>query len=287
MKKIITLKAWQRPDNLALVLDALSRCWEIDQYERLIISLDVSPYANDNLKIVQQSNISKVIKTEIHGHKEQLGCAGNSRFLFIKAFEEKQADFMVHLEDDTVPAIDYLRFCNWAYANVLNDNIFAVCPFRRKKLSSWFPPWSNQADNMNNLDSQEDLQNTFLLKWFECCGGFGMTQTSWRKNIVNNGEMFGVNNITDYGRSEYCHGYNWVKEISCSWLGSWAWPFCKFFRPFDMPCLIPEVSRARNIGFDRSLHLITQAWHQDSMDNPIWTGNGSYNDKDLKINYIF
>ena len=158
MNKIITVKLWNRPEYIKRVVVALEKLEKINEY-KVIFSVDKS---NDGelqkiKTILEKSSLNK----EIYYHPTNLGCAGNTRFCLILGFDNKEVDYVIHLEDDTIPAKDYLEFMEWGYEQSKNDpNIFAICPFVRK--------------DYNKVPLNEmDINKCFTKSWFETGGGFG------------------------------------------------------------------------------------------------------------------
>lgn len=124
MKKVITLVLHNRPDYTKIVLNALRRCDGVEEY---LILPHIEPGNKMVLSLAKSINFAKV---QITLNKRKLGIARNT----YKAWEHgfKKADFIIHLEDDTVPARDCLRYmehCAEAYQD--DPKIFSISGYNR------------------------------------------------------------------------------------------------------------------------------------------------------------
>ena len=114
MKKVITIILHDRPDYTKIVLDALSKCDGIAEY---LILLHIEP-GNEEVLSLAKSNT------------EKLGIACNTYQAWEHGF--KKSDFIVHFEDDTVPAQDclrYMEYCRQAYRD--DSKVFSVSAYNR------------------------------------------------------------------------------------------------------------------------------------------------------------
>src|SRR5580693_6205950 len=124
MKKVITLVLYNRPDYTRQVLDALRRCDGIEDY---ILLPHIEP-GNDNvLALVEAIDFAEV---RITRNPMRLGIGRNTYL----AWEHgaKAADFFIHIEDDTVPARDCLRYmehCRQTYRD--DQRVFSVAAYNR------------------------------------------------------------------------------------------------------------------------------------------------------------
>ena len=90
MNKLITLKCWNRPIYLYKVLCALSRCRNLNNYD-LLISTDKTD-ANTRQQIYDAIILSKIqnkTQTNVLLNTSKLGCAGHTKFLLEKSFQDK------------------------------------------------------------------------------------------------------------------------------------------------------------------------------------------------------
>lgn len=270
MNTIITIKIWRRPEMFRKVLDGLKLCPGLDKY-LIIVSADNhcdDTYLENKIQI-EKSEIKKYCDDLIYiYHNQNLGCAGNMKFCFEKTFEYDDIDYMIHLEDDTVPSKDYLQFMEFGlkYLNDHPNEFFAICPFVRKAIEKY--------SNISEV-KYEDYNKLWIDARFEPGGGFGTTRKFWNE-ILEIGGLFGI-----YGDcSDDLIGEKWKASLNITDKGSWGWTFNKYFNK-DKKCLFPKVSRIQNIGNDDGLFNSSAEWHANKIYNPIWIGADEFKDKDL------
>jgi len=263
MKKIITVKLWNRAEYIKRVVIALEQLNKIKEY-KVIFSVDKSNEKElSKIKnILEKSELDK----DIYYHEKNLGCAGNTRFCLDKGFENEFTDYVIHLEDDTIPAKDYLEFMEWGYEQSKNDpSIFAVCPFVRK--------------DYNKVPLNEmDINKCFKKSWFETGGGFGITRFAWNK-IKEMGNIYGV---IMPGNTKL-RGEQWKKTCTINDKGTYGWPMNMYFKE-ERLCIYPEVSRVQNIGEIGGKFNPSAQWHRDHVLDKKWIMNESFNNKN-NINY--
>src|SRR5437870_3482062 len=100
MKKVITMVLYNRPDYTKAVLDALRRCDGIGEY--LIL-----PHIEPGNEAVQA--LAKGIdfaRVQITVNRQRLGIGRNTYLAWEHGF--RKAEFIIHVEDDTLPARDCL-----------------------------------------------------------------------------------------------------------------------------------------------------------------------------------
>jgi hypothetical protein len=124
MKKVITLVLYNRPDYTRQVLDALRRCDGIEDYTLLP---HIEPGNDCVLALVEAIDFAEVTITR---NPVRLGIGRNTYL----AWEHgaRAADFFIHIEDDTVPARDCLRYmehCGRAYRD--DQQVFSVASYNR------------------------------------------------------------------------------------------------------------------------------------------------------------
>jgi hypothetical protein len=124
MQKVITMVLYNRPQYTKQVLNALRKCDGIGEY--LILPF-IEPGDDEVIELVRSIDFAEVSATI---NSERLGGGHNTFQAWERGFEI--CDFIVHVEDDTVPAPDCLRFmehCHSAYRD--NQNIFSVASYNR------------------------------------------------------------------------------------------------------------------------------------------------------------
>lgn len=124
MRKVITLVLYNRPVYTGAVLQALRNCYGIEDY---LILPHIEPGNDDVIELARSIDFAQV---EVVLNKERFGTGRNTYLAWQHGF--KRADFIIHLEDDTVPAPDCLRYmehCRAAYRN--NHSIFSASAYNQ------------------------------------------------------------------------------------------------------------------------------------------------------------
>lgn len=264
MNTIITIKAKSRPGYFQQVVTSLQHIPGIDKIA-IVVSLD---HEIDHIQDAHVNCIracSNVDNYHVFKNKNPRGCAGNTKLLMEHAFNELDADYVIHLEDDTVPAQDFLQYMEWGYEELVkNPNLFAVCPF-------------NRAARKDTIPGTPGLDWSYLRPWFECGGGFGMARPGWDL-ITSKGGMFGAVGNTN---NPDLVGLQWKfsQSIQLGDDGSWAWPFNQYFRErseTEHLCIFPSVSRTNNIGAQGGRFNPSPEWHQENIWDPDWIGSEQY-----------
>ena len=143
-QKVVTVTLYRRHKYTQIVLDALAACDGIDAYH---VIMHLEPGYPEVLRAAQQAKFAR--KTIVE-NGDRLGCSINTRCALDHGFQH--ADYVVHLEDDTVPARDCLRYFEWANEKYRNDpEVFTVSAYSRnvpahdqwKQVvrTPWFTPW--------------------------------------------------------------------------------------------------------------------------------------------------
>jgi hypothetical protein len=118
--------AWNRPFYSKVVLDALAKCRGISDYTVLAF---VEPGCAETEKIYSEFGAAKQMVVKIN--RERIGISANTLQAWDAGFE--QSDFIIHLEDDTVPAIDMLKMmehCRHRYAEDMS--VFSIAAHNRR-----------------------------------------------------------------------------------------------------------------------------------------------------------
>jgi hypothetical protein len=104
--KVITMTAYRRPQYTREVLDALAQCDGIGDWTLLP---NVEP---GNAEVIAAFRGFKACECRLVVNERRLGLNRNTLAALMRAFHLK-ADHIVHLEDDTVPSPDALRYFEW------------------------------------------------------------------------------------------------------------------------------------------------------------------------------
>jgi hypothetical protein len=124
MKKVVTIVLFNRPDYAKIVLSALKRCVGIADY---LILPHIEPGNDEVIGLVKSIDFAPV---KFVLNKRKLGIGRNTYLAWQHGFAI--SDFIIHLEDDTVPASDcllYMEYCREMYSN--DQNIFSVSAYNK------------------------------------------------------------------------------------------------------------------------------------------------------------
>jgi hypothetical protein len=241
MSKVITMAAWRRPDYFKKVLDGIVNNPEHEEYG-IIISIDGGyPEETKEMRNICLSHkLSKQIR--VHISNTNLGCAANTYMCTMLGFME--SDYVIHLEDDTVPGKDFLRYMEWAGEEFKdNKEIFSVNAFNRLEPST-------------QLEDKDFLYKVESRKLFTCIG-WAIWRRIWEEmetkwfGIHWSQEVYrkGINVDTIDAAKEIPEGEEFLKYIIKADNGSWCWPMNKYWRKGRKE-IYPVISRVQNIGFD-------------------------------------
>lgn len=269
----MTIKAWRRPAYFEKVIARYAEMPESKEIP-IILSLDSAEHSvqQDHVGIMKRYGLYD--NADISLAEQPRGCAGSTIYVMKKAFEEHNADAIMHLEDDSVPARDYIQYMTWTLKEMDKDkNYFAVCPYTRRAANRFLP------DNPT-------LEGSFSRAWFEASGGFGLTRRIW-DFLESMGGMFGTHSPN---MPENMVGHAWKSIMPITDQGSWAWPYNAYFRKDSQTehlCIYPDINRTENIGANGGVFCPGDAWHKDHMKNEEhWVGNTKYDSVDFtNINY--
>lgn len=121
MNHVLMITAYRRPVYTQQVLDALAQCSGVEKYD-IIVCLD------PGFPAVREVLEKHPLKKELRLNPVRLGCGSNIRAAMDEGFS--RSDYVILLEDDCVPAREFLRFhefCRARFAddkNVLNANAY-------------------------------------------------------------------------------------------------------------------------------------------------------------------
>jgi hypothetical protein len=123
-RNIITMVLWNRPAYTRAVLTALRGCSGIGDY---LLLPHVEPGNDEVLSLVQAIEFAE---TRLTLNPRRLGIGKNTYLAWQEGFTK--SDFIIHIEDDTVPARDCLRYlehCRRAYRR--DHEVFSVSSYNR------------------------------------------------------------------------------------------------------------------------------------------------------------
>jgi len=143
----IAIPTYNRADYLTQVFDALRVCDHLDEF-RIVTSEE--PGFPDVERLITSVDF---IPVERHWHKTRWGCSRNVSAAIHYAFKSSEA--AVILEDDIVPAKDFLNYMLWGLKEFKDDSrVISISGYRQHSTP---PP-------------KEDVDKAFRRHWFVCWG---------------------------------------------------------------------------------------------------------------------
>lgn len=139
-RKSLTISGFNRPVYLGRVLHALAHCEGVGEYN-VVLVLDPCE------KTEAMAEIGKGHGVQVMAMQERLGCGAMIRYCMELGF--RVSDYHIHLEDDTVPAVDCLRWFEWAGRNA-GATTLTVSAYNQHGgnagaqefgFRNWFTPW--------------------------------------------------------------------------------------------------------------------------------------------------
>uniref|UniRef100_A0A6M3IG60 Putative glycosyltransferase n=1 Tax=viral metagenome TaxID=1070528 RepID=A0A6M3IG60_9ZZZZ len=184
-KYVMTMCAYNRPDYTKQVLDHLQGCVGIEKY------LFIPCVEPGNQEVVDLFKKISFVECKPIFHEKKLGVNENTWYALKSGFE--LCDFVIHLEDDTVPGRDFLLYMEWARKKYRRDTeVFSVCGYNkidnkpkekdnfRVFKNNWFTPWG---------------WGTWIGRWQ------GMIELYWHDNVETSWDIF-MNNYLRRKKNE-------------------------------------------------------------------------------------
>lgn len=237
--KVIAITLYRRPVYTAQLFSALRDCYGIEDYT-VVISCDA---ANEHeaacnevyrqaLKFAEGND-----KISVYHHNPRLGVDLNKLWLFPKAF--KHGEYVVFLEDDTIPAPDALRFFESMDMKYREDeSVVSISGYNR---------YLEQATHDRVL-----LEESYVLDQGGqfCPWGFGI----WRDRYE---QIVGMD------------GAKYLEATGAQANGLFDHNMCRWMR--ENPghrTIYPVLPRIQSIGGEMGEHTPSAAWHQENEYNP-------------------
>ena len=140
MSKTLTLSGYNRPDYFATTLKALAKCDGISEYD-VVVVLDPSDKTPEIAEFCKGQGVQTMVMLQ------RIGCGAMIHYCMALGF--RVSDYHIHLEDDTVPSPDFLRWMEWGRTHAPKQTLTisaynqhgdeadpSVAGFRH-----WFTPW--------------------------------------------------------------------------------------------------------------------------------------------------
>jgi hypothetical protein len=131
--KVLSMTMFNRPVYTAQVLDAMSNLIGIGEY---YLSISIDPGDDEVLALARSIDFCK---RSFYVNQQVLGNPSNTHMALERAFNlgRGDVDFVIHLEDDILPALDTLRYFEWASFVYRSDpDIFAICGWSDARIPS-------------------------------------------------------------------------------------------------------------------------------------------------------
>lgn len=121
-RKVISMTGWKRLDYTKQVIDSLKSCIGFEDYTLLPT---IEPGYPEVVKVFEGLPNCNLIVND-----QRLGCAANTLKALQRGFDI--SDFVIHMEDDTVPGIDSLKYFEYIYKTYKDDKeIFTATAYNR------------------------------------------------------------------------------------------------------------------------------------------------------------
>lgn len=224
--KSISISLYNRPDYTKILFDHLNNCFGIEDYKIIIC---VEP---ENNEVIELSKLFRPNDTYLYINDSKYGCQTNI-FQCVSIGFNLNPTFHIHLEDDTIPGKDCLKYFEWASEKYKDDDsIFNI---------SGYVNSDNPMENCCNLRT-DDIMATSRRQHFTPWG-WGTWIDRWQT----------IKKDWDFG---YVHG-------------GWDVNMAKRLRG-DRYEIYPEISRIQNIGAKNGFHVNNEEWHFNNHYNNYW-----------------
>jgi hypothetical protein len=122
--KVITMVLFNRPAYTREVLEAWRKCHGIQNYS---MRIHIEPGCDEVIELARSIDFCE---RTMYINRERLGIGINTKMTLEDGFEH--SDFIIHCEDDTVPAPDllaYMEHCRYMYK--FDQEVFSVASYNR------------------------------------------------------------------------------------------------------------------------------------------------------------
>jgi hypothetical protein len=224
--KSISISLYNRLEYTKILFDSLDKCFGIDEY-KIIICIE----PEDNTVIDLAQNFRKD-QTEVYVNESKYGCQSNIFQCISRGFNLNPT-FHIHLEDDTIPGKDCLKYFEWANKKYKEDqDIFNISAYVNS---------NNPMENCSNLPTDSILavsRRPHFTPW-----GWATWIDRW-------------NSI----KKDWDFGYQY---------GGWDVNMAKRLRKNRYE-IYPDISRIQNIGAKNGVHVDNESWHYNNHYNEYW-----------------
>ncbi len=227
-KKVITISAYDRPIYLARTMDALSRCYGIQDY-KLHCFVDLSSEQETIHDVCIDIRIRCGLNLDITFNDTRVDCNTNIYDCLYWGFE--QTDYLIHIEDDIVLAKDallYFEQCGKTYEK--DQDILTVSAYNNGELAYK----ETHTDEFKPSLSAVYRQNNFA-PW-----GWATWKDRWEE--IKENWQFGFDARYKDGKMILPPGCGWDVNMEKAILG-------------DRKRICPACPRCKNIGRLQGRHM--------------------------------
>lgn len=232
---VVCLTLFRRPDYTRRVIESLARC---DGIEDHLVVFHVEPGDREVLRLAREAPLEK---KQVIENSVRLGCNVNTYTALDHAFQ--LSDFVIHLEDDTVPARDCLRYFQWARRYQRDSEVFSVAAYGKStpppseyyavRRVAWFTPWGWATWSDRWAEIRE--------RWhFDAAESWDLTVNRLRgRRVQLEPRLARIQNIGAEGGA-YCPGPDWHRANQFHEFGAWSIPLdpqIPFSEAFSEQCV--------------------------------------------------
>lgn len=239
-KQVIATTHYRRPQYSKCFFEALSQCYGIEDYT-ILISCDYSQEHEEACLEVKKLAAEFLLRHKglIYINSPRLGVDLNKLFIMPKAFE--LSNYVIFLEDDTIPSMDCLRYfeCTEQLADIMS--IAAILGYNR---------YTEIETHQQVLEKEAYAIQTH--DWFTPWGW-----ATWKDRYE---EIVGMD------------GSVYKDHVQLTWTGEengrhdWHWN--TYIRNNDLKVLCPVLPRVQSIGAEEGEHTLSAQWHSENEYNP-------------------
>ena len=251
MNLTISMTACDRPNYTRKVLSSLKDCIGID-------SVTLLPHVEPlNEEVVSLFEEFDYCETDLTINKSRLGHTLNTHRALTNGFS--QSDYVILLEDDTVPSQDFLLFhdfCRKKFSN--DDSVYTVSAGHYRNPNESIPPELHFSYEFQYRFSNQGW-GTWSTRWNEKGG----MHSTWENKELVLGSIYQV---------QYKYG-------------GWDALLNHHLRK-DRKEVIPTMSRIQNIGALGGVHSITPEDHEHKIKVKDWAGNFKFSENEFHLNNV-
>ena len=227
------------------MIEALASCAGIEDY---LVLFHLEPGYPEVAELAQAAPfVNKMVLT----NATLLGCTANTYSAIDQAF--RHADFVIYLEDDTVPARDCLRYFEWANRTYRDDpDVFSVTSYCRDvppreryyavQRQGWFNGWG--------VATWRDRWQQLSERWgFDEWDSWDICANRIRGNRVQIQPFLARTQNIGAELGTYCPSAEWHRDNQFNEFGAWSIDLdmsAEFREQSDDQVMVQASSRSEN-----------------------------------------